>query len=69
MFIKSLARARRRRRTRGARLATSGRPPRRRILHNFHEQPVMTRGPYDYHLATDEELFDGFPEDAETTKD
>jgi cytochrome c oxidase subunit 1 len=36
------------------------------IEHNFHEQPVMKRGPYDYHLATDEELFDGFPEDAET---
>ncbi|MFW6067124.1 MAG: cytochrome c oxidase subunit I [Myxococcota bacterium] len=24
--------------------------------HNFHETPVMTRGPYDYHLLTDEEL-------------
>jgi cytochrome c oxidase subunit 1 len=35
------------------------------IEHNFHEQPVMKRGPYDYHLATDEELFDGFPEEAE----
>jgi cytochrome c oxidase subunit 1 len=34
------------------------------IEHNFHEQPVMKRGPYDYHLATDEELFDGFPEDS-----
>ena len=34
------------------------------IEHNFHGQPVMTRGPYDYHLATDEELFDGFPEEA-----
>jgi len=33
------------------------------IEHNFHEQPVMKRGPYDYHLATEEELFDGFPED------
>jgi len=33
------------------------------IEHNFHEQPVMTRGPYDYHLATDEELFDGFPDE------
>jgi heme/copper-type cytochrome/quinol oxidase subunit 1 len=32
--------------------------------HNFHEQPVITRGPYDYHLATDEELFDGFPDTA-----
>ncbi|MGE0785915.1 MAG: cytochrome c oxidase subunit I [Sandaracinaceae bacterium] len=34
-------------------------------LHNFHHTPVITRGPYDYHLATDEELFDGFPEGEE----
>ena len=34
------------------------------ILHNFHHTPVVDRGPYDYHLATEEELFDGFPEDA-----
>ena len=32
-------------------------------MHNFHHTPVMTRGPYDYHLATEEELFTGFPED------
>ncbi len=25
-------------------------------FHNFLEQPVVTRGPYDYHLATEEEL-------------
>ena len=31
--------------------------------HNFAVDPVMTRGPYDYHLASDEELFEGFPED------
>ena len=31
------------------------------IMHNFHETPVITRGPYDYHLATDEELDTGFP--------
>ena len=24
--------------------------------HNFAEDPVIRRGPYDYHLATDEEL-------------
>jgi cytochrome c oxidase subunit 1 len=24
--------------------------------HNFHETPVITRGPYDYHLASEEEL-------------
>jgi cytochrome c oxidase subunit I len=24
--------------------------------HNFHETPIMTRGPYDYHLMSDEEL-------------
>ena len=33
-------------------------------LYNFVTDPVVTRGPYDYHLATDAELFDGFPEDA-----
>jgi hypothetical protein len=33
--------------------------------HNFAETPVMTRGPYDYHLATDEELFTGFPGESE----
>ncbi len=27
--------------------------------HNFAVDPEMTRGPYDYHLCTDEELFDG----------
>jgi cytochrome c oxidase subunit I len=25
-------------------------------LYNFTETPVITRGPYEYHLATDEEL-------------
>jgi len=34
------------------------------VLANFREVPTITRGPYDYHLTTDEELFDGFPEDA-----
>jgi cytochrome c oxidase subunit I len=33
------------------------------IAHNFHSTPIVTRGPYDYHLATEEELFDGFLED------
>jgi heme/copper-type cytochrome/quinol oxidase subunit 1 len=33
------------------------------IRHNFHHTPIIDRGPYDYHLATEEELFDGFPED------
>ena len=36
--------------------------------HNFADPPVMTRGPYDYHLCTEEELFDGFPEDFEKQK-
>ena len=26
------------------------------LLLNFHTPPVITRGPYDYHLATPEEL-------------
>ena len=30
------------------------------IEHNFHHQPVMERGPYDYHLATEAELFAGY---------
>jgi cytochrome c oxidase subunit 1 len=33
------------------------------IEHNFHHTPVVDRGPYDYHLATEEELFDGFPDE------
>ncbi|MEQ8456080.1 MAG: cytochrome c oxidase subunit I [Sandaracinaceae bacterium] len=33
------------------------------LMHNFHHTPVIDRGPYDYHLATEEELFDGFPEE------
>ena len=33
------------------------------VEHNFVQQPVMTRGPYDYHLATEEELYDGFPQE------
>jgi cytochrome c oxidase subunit 1 len=32
-------------------------------VYNFIKDPVVNRGPYDYHLATDAELFDGFPED------
>jgi cytochrome c oxidase subunit 1 len=31
-------------------------------LANFHETPVFTRGPYDYHLATAEELATGWDE-------
>jgi cytochrome c oxidase subunit 1 len=37
------------------------------IFSNFAETPVITRGPYDYHEATEEELFDGFPEDLKKT--
>jgi cytochrome c oxidase subunit 1 len=29
---------------------------------NFHETPVITRGPYDYHVATEEELATGWDE-------
>jgi cytochrome c oxidase subunit 1 len=38
------------------------------IYSNFLETPVITRGPYDYHEATEEELFDGFPEDFKKTE-
>src|ERR1700722_15169593 len=31
-------------------------------LTNFHETPIITRGPYDYHLATPEELATGWDE-------
>jgi cytochrome c oxidase subunit 1 len=31
-------------------------------LANFHKTPVITRGPYDYHLATPEELATGWDE-------
>jgi cytochrome c oxidase subunit 1 len=31
--------------------------------HNFLTTPIVHRGPYDYHLATEEELYTGFPED------
>ncbi|MDP3276689.1 MAG: cbb3-type cytochrome c oxidase subunit I [Deltaproteobacteria bacterium] len=34
------------------------------VFQNFRETPTITRGPYDYHLCTEAELFDGFPEDA-----
>jgi cytochrome c oxidase subunit 1 len=33
------------------------------VMANFVHTPTITRGPYDYHLATPEELWDGFPED------
>jgi cytochrome c oxidase subunit 1 len=29
-------------------------------LYNFVKDPVVTRGPYDYHLATDDELYEGY---------
>ena len=37
-------------------------------MQNFVETPTITRGPYDYHEATEEELFDGFPEDFKKTE-
>jgi cytochrome c oxidase subunit 1 len=37
-------------------------------LANFHETPVITRGPYDYHLATPEELATGWDEIAAPAK-
>lgn len=35
---------------------------------NFAEDPVMTRGPYDYHLCTDAEIWEGEPEDLESSE-
>jgi cytochrome c oxidase subunit 1 len=37
-------------------------------MQNFAETPTITRGPYDYHLATEDELFEGFPEEREAAK-
>jgi cytochrome c oxidase subunit 1 len=37
-------------------------------MHNFHKIPTITKGAYDYHLATDEEMYRGFPEDQPETK-
>ncbi|MEI7894891.1 MAG: cbb3-type cytochrome c oxidase subunit I, partial [Myxococcales bacterium] len=33
------------------------------VLANFTKAPIVTRGTHDYPLATDAELYDGFPED------
>lgn len=33
------------------------------VLANFTKAPIVTRGTHDYPLATDGELYDGFPED------
>ncbi len=30
------------------------------VFHNFVEQPIIERGPYDYHLCSDRELYEGF---------
>ena len=38
------------------------------IMQNFVETPTITRGPYDYHEATEAELFEGFPEDFKKTE-
>jgi cytochrome c oxidase subunit 1 len=29
-------------------------------LYNFHKEPILTRGQYDYHLATEDELYEGY---------
>jgi cytochrome c oxidase subunit 1 len=29
-------------------------------VYNFVKDPVLTRGQYDYHLATDDELYEGY---------
>lgn len=38
------------------------------VFHNFEKPLIVTRGPYDYHLATEEELFDGFPDERPSAK-
>jgi len=39
------------------------------VFSNFLEVPTVTRGPYDYHLATPAELFTGFPSDPDAPAD
>jgi cytochrome c oxidase subunit 1 len=41
----------------------------RPVLQNFAVTPTVTRGPYDYHLVSDDELFDGFRDVAKETPD
>ena len=56
MFIQSLTSGKKAPRNPWGSAALEWQTPTPIPLHNFIEMPVITRGPYDYHLATEEEL-------------
>ncbi|RYZ68009.1 MAG: cytochrome c oxidase subunit I [Proteobacteria bacterium] len=56
MFIQSLTSGKKAPRNPWGSAALEWQTPTPIPFHNFLEQPVITRGPYDYHLATEEEL-------------
>ncbi len=56
MFIQSLRNGEKAPRNPWGSAGSSGSAPSPPPLENFPKQPVFTRGPYDYHLATDAEI-------------
>jgi cytochrome c oxidase subunit I len=62
MFIQSLTSGKKAPRNPWGSAALEWQTPSPMPFHNFIKDPVVTRGPYDYHLATDEELYDGYDE-------
>jgi cytochrome c oxidase subunit I len=56
MFIQSLSSGKKAPRNPWGSAALEFQTPTPFPFHNFIKEPVVTRGPYDYHLATDEEL-------------
>jgi cytochrome c oxidase subunit I len=58
MFIESLKSGKKAGRNPWGSVALEWKTPSPLPLHNFETPPVVTKGPYDYHLATDEELLE-----------
>ena len=56
MFIESLASGKKATNNPWGSVALEWTTPSPLPLHNFLKVPVITKGPYDYHLATEEEL-------------
>jgi cytochrome c oxidase subunit 1 len=56
MFIESLASGKKATNNPWGSVALEWKTPSPLPLHNFLKTPVVTKGPYDYHLATEEEL-------------
>jgi cytochrome c oxidase subunit I len=63
MFIQSLTSGKTAPRNPWGSAALEWQTPSPMPFHNFIKDPVVTRGPYDYHLATDEELYDGYDDE------